>query len=291
MAELLRGVPVVEALNAEMMQGVADLIERNIFPTLAIVRVGEREDDIAYERGVMKRCKKVGVQVRQVLLPGDCTEETLIATLQGLNTDSTVHGVLLFRPLPKYMNDDRVRNALVPEKDIDGITDLSLAGVFAGTDTGFAPCTAQACMEILDYYDIDPKGRKAVVVGRSLVVGKPVAMMMIGKHATVTVCHTRTMDMPSVCREGEILIVSAGRPKIVNESYLSAGQVVIDVGINVLEDGTMCGDVDFEAAENITKAITPVPGGVGTVTTSVLVGNVITAARRSLEGQHGGLDK
>lgn len=283
MADTLKGAPVVEALNAEMAQTVEELKNQGINPTLAIVRVGEREDDVAYERGAMKRCEKVGVGVKQVLLPGDCTEDALVAALRDLNADDGVHGVLLFRPLPKYMNDDRVRNALAPEKDIDGITDLSLAGVFAGTDTGYAPCTARACMEILDFYGIDPKGKRAVVVGRSLVVGKPAAMMLIGKHATVTVCHTRTTDMSAVCREGEILIVSAGRPKIVDESYLAPGQVVIDVGINVLEDGSMCGDVDFDAAQGIVGAITPVPGGVGTVTTSVLVKHVVQAAKKGAE--------
>jgi len=280
MAEILKGAPVVAALNEEMAREVERLKSMGIVPTLAIVRVGEREDDIAYERGTMKRCEKVGVKVRQVLLPGDCTEDALISSLNDLNNDDKVHGVLLFRPLPKYMDDDRVRNTLSPEKDIDGITDLSLAGVFTGTDTGYAPCTAQACMEILDYYGIDPKGKRAVVVGRSLVVGKPAAMMLIGKNATVTVCHTRTVDMPAVCREGEILIVSAGRPKIVDKSYLAPGQTVIDVGINVLEDGSMCGDVDFEAAEGIVGAMTPVPGGVGTATTSVLVKHVVQAARK-----------
>jgi len=215
-----------------------------------------------------------------VLLPGDCSEDALISTLQDLNNNSKVHGVLLFRPLPKYMDGDRVRNTLSPEKDIDGITDLSLAGVFAGTNTGYAPCTAQACMEIIDYYGIDPNGKKAVVVGRSLVVGKPAAMMLIGKNATVTVCHTRTVDMPAVCREGEILIISTGRPKIVDKRHLAPGQTVIDVGINILEDGSMCGDVDFDAAEGIVGAVTPVPGGVGTVTTSVLVKHVVQAAKK-----------
>lgn len=280
MAEILKGAPVVAALNEEMAREVESLKSIGIVPTLAIVRVGEREDDIAYERGAMKRCEKVGVEVKQVLLPGDCSEDALISTLQDLNNNSKVHGVLLFRPLPKYMDDDRVRNTLSPEKDIDGITDLSLAGVFAGTNTGYAPCTAQACMEILDYYGIDLNGKKAVVVGRSLVVGKPAAMMLIGKNATVTVCHTRTVDMPAVCREGEILIVSAGRPKIMDKSYLAPGQTVIDVGIHVLVDGSMCGDVDFDAAEGIVGAVTPVPGGVGTVTTSVLVKHVVQAAKK-----------
>ena len=280
MAEILKGAPVVAALNEEMSREVESLKSIGIVPTLAIVRVGEREDDIAYERGAMKRCEKVGVEVKQVLLPGDCSEDALISTLQDLNNNSKVHGVLLFRPLPKYMDGDRVRNTLSPEKDIDGITDLSLAGVFAGTNTGYAPCTAQACMEIIDYYGIDPNGKKAVVVGRSLVVGKPAAMMLIGKNATVTVCHTRTVDMPAVCREGEILIISTGRPKIVDKRYLAPGQTVIDVGINILEDGSMCGDVDSDAAEGIVGAVTPVPGGVGTVTTSVLVKHVVQAAKK-----------
>jgi methylenetetrahydrofolate dehydrogenase (NADP+)/methenyltetrahydrofolate cyclohydrolase len=179
------------------------------------------------------------------------------------------------------MNDDRVRNTLAPEKDIDGITDSSLAGVFTGNDTGYAPCTAQACMEILDYYGIDPKGKRTVVIGRSLVVGKPVAMMLIGRHATVTVCHTRTVDMPAICRGGEILIVSAGHAGMVDKSYLSPGQIVIDVGINMAEGGGIIGDVNFAESEKIVKGITPVPGGVGTVTTSVLMKHVADAAEKA----------
>ncbi len=282
MAKVLKGAPVVEALNEQMTREIEELKQQGILPTLAIVRVGERGDDIAYERGAMKRCEKVGVSVKQVLLPADCTEESLIDTIKELNQDASVHGVLLFRPLPKYMNDDKVRNTLAPEKDVDGITDLSLAGVFAGVDTGFAPCTAQACMEILDFYGVDPKGKNAVVVGRSLVVGKPAAMMLLGKHATVTVCHTRTTDMPKECRRADIMIVCAGRAKIVDKEYFAEGQIVVDVGINVLEDGSMCGDAHFEDAQDIVEAITPVPGGVGTVTTSVLVKHVVKAAKKSV---------
>ncbi|NLG10369.1 MAG: bifunctional 5,10-methylenetetrahydrofolate dehydrogenase/5,10-methenyltetrahydrofolate cyclohydrolase [Coriobacteriaceae bacterium] len=283
LATLLKGAAVVEALNQESAEMVKHLEQLGVSPTLAIVRVGEREDDIAYERGATKRCEKVGVAVKQVTLSGDCSEAELIETLEGLNADDQVHGILLFRPLPKYMDEDRVRNIVAPNKDIDGITDLSLAGVFTGVETGFAPCTAQACMEILDFYGIETKGKRAVVIGRSLVVGKPAALMLISKNATVTVCHTRTIDMPAVCRQGEIVIVSAGRPGIVDASYLSEGQVVIDVGINVTEDGNLVGDVDFEAAEPLVGAITPVPGGVGTVTTSVLVKHVVQAAQRTLE--------
>lgn len=281
MAELLKGAPVTAALNEKLIQRVAALKSIGVCPTLAILRVGERGDDIAYERGSMKRCEKIGVLTKQVTLPADISQEELIRRIVELNGDTSIHGVLMFRPLPKSMNEALVCNTLAPEKDVDGITSGSNAGVFTGSSIGYPPCTPQACMEILDYYGIDPKGKKTVVVGRSLVVGKPVAMMLLGKHATVTICHTRTVDMPALCREAELLIVAAGKAGVVDESYLSPGQIVLDVGINVDEVGNLCGDVDFERAEPIVKAITPVPGGVGTVTTSVLVKHVVEAAERT----------
>lgn len=280
MAKLLDGKQVVAALNERLSADVLKLKENNVEPTLAIVRVGEREDDIAYERGAVKRCETIGVAVKKVLLDGNVSQDELLAEIQKLNADSSVHGVLLFRPLPKHIDDNTVRNALCPTKDVDGITDSSLAGVFAGVSTGFPPCTPQACMEILDYFGVETTGKKAVVIGRSLVVGKPAAIMLIQKNATVTVCHTKTVDMPAVCREADILIVAAGRAKVVNEPYFRPGQIVIDVGINVDEEGKLCGDVNFEDAEKIVEGITPVPGGVGTVTTSVLVKHVIEAAKR-----------
>jgi len=281
MAILLKGAEVTAALNEKIARKASELAAAGVTPTLAIVRVGERADDVAYERGATKRCAAVGVAVKNYLLPETVTEEKLISTIEEINRDASIHGVLLFRPLPKHLNDERVRAALAPEKDVDGITDGSLAGVFAGTNTGFPPCTPAACMEILKYYKVPLKGRKAVVVGRSLVVGKPVAMMLLSQHATVTVCHTRTADMPAVCREAEVLVVAAGKPKVVDETYLSEGQIVIDVGINMGDDGKLCGDVNFDAAEPIVAAITPVPGGVGTVTTSVLAAHVVTAACRA----------
>ena len=186
----------------------------------------------------------------------------------------------MFRPLPKHLDEEAACQALDPEKDVDGITDGSMVGVFTGQKKGFPPCTPQACMEILDHYGIDCAGKKAVVIGRSLVVGKPAAMMLIKKNATVTVCHTKTVDMPAVCREADILIVAAGRAGVVDKPYFAPGQVVIDVGINVNAEGKLCGDVKFEDAEPIVGAITPVPGGVGSVTTSVLVGHVVEAAMR-----------
>ncbi|MDL2254301.1 bifunctional 5,10-methylenetetrahydrofolate dehydrogenase/5,10-methenyltetrahydrofolate cyclohydrolase [Ruminococcaceae bacterium OttesenSCG-928-I18] len=284
MAELLKGAPVVAAMNEKASADVLALKEKGVHATLAIVRVGEKPDDIAYEQGATKRCEKVGVGVRHVTLPQDATQATLQEALRKLNSDSGVHGVLLLRPLPAQMNDNEVCNTLAPEKDIDGITDASLAGVFAGIETGYPPCTAQACMEILEYYGVDPKGKRATVVGRSLVVGKPLSMMLLQKHATVTICHTRTVDLPSVCREAEILTISAGRKaRGFTAEYFSPGQVVLDVGIYVDENGKMCGDVDFEAAETMVGSVTPVPGGVGTVTTSVLVKHVVEAAQKQTQ--------
>lgn len=283
MAKLLKGAEVTAALNEKIKSGVEELKAKGVSPTLGIIRVGERGDDISYERGAMKRCETLGVEVKQYLLPADVTQEKLLSTIQEVNQDSNVHGVLMFRPLPKHLNEEEACQALDPEKDVDGITDGSMVGVFTGTKKGFPPCTPQACMEILDHFGIDCTGKKAVVVGRSLVVGKPAAMMLIKKNATVTICHTRTVDMPSVCREADIIIVAAGRAGVIHKEYFSAGQIVIDVGINVNEEGKLCGDVKFEDAEPIVDAITPVPGGVGTVTTSVLVGHVVEAAKRRLE--------
>jgi len=185
----------------------------------------------------------------------------------------------MLMPLPKQLDGEAARNALSPEKDVDGITDGSLAGVFTGSGLGFTPCTAQACIEILDHYGIDCKGKRAVVIGRSLVVGKPVSILLMAKNATVTVCHTKTVDMPSVTKNAEIIIAAAGKAKAIGAQYLSENQTVIDVGINFSE-GAMCGDVDFDSAMGIVSAITPVPGGVGTVTTSVLVSHVVEAAKR-----------
>lgn len=281
MAKQLLGKEVTAAINETIKANVAKLSEKGITPTLGIIRVGEREDDISYERGALKRCETLGVSCEKFVLPADVSEEELLKVIDEVNHNDAIHGVLLFRPLPKHLNEEKIINALDIAKDVDGITDGSLAGVFAGKPLGFPPCTPKACMEILDFYGIDCTGKKAVVVGRSLVVGKPAAMMLLKKNATVTVCHTRTNDMPSVVREVDIVIVAAGKAKVVDGSYLRAGQIVIDVGINVNEDGKLCGDVNYEEAEQIVDAITPVPGGVGSVTTSVLVGHVVEAAMRN----------
>lgn len=280
MAKQLLGKEVTASMNEKIKAKAALLQEKGITPTLGIIRVGEREDDLSYERGAVKRCETLGVAYKKYLLGEDVSEDELLRTIKEVNKDDAINGVLLFRPLPKHLNEDRIINALDPAKDVDGITDASIAGVFSGKQQGFAPCTPQACMEILDYYGIECTGKKAVVVGRSLVVGKPAAMMLLKKNATVTICHTKTVDMPSVVKAADIVIVAAGRAGVVDASYLRQGQVVIDVGINVNEAGKLCGDVKYDEAEEIVDAITPVPGGVGSVTTSVLVGHVVEAAIR-----------
>ena len=283
MAEILKGLPVTKALNEKMSAKVVELIGKGVEPTLAILRVGERPDDISYEKGAMKRCEQVGVKVKNVVLPADVDAETFFDILAGLNEDEKVHGVLMMRPLPKHIDGERARQMLNPAKDVDGCTDGSLAGVFTNTKVGFAPCTAQAAMEILDYYGIDCAGKKAVVIGRSLVVGRPAAMMLMHKNATVTVCHTKTVDMPSVTREADVLIVCSGQMESIGAEYLREGQVVVDVGIGWNEEKCkLCGDVKFDEAELVVTAITPVPGGVGAVTTSVLVAHVVEAAERIL---------
>ena len=282
MSVILKGAPVVAAMNEANAARCAALREKGVIPTLAVVRVGAREDDLSYEKGVMARCAKVGVEVKQFLLPADAAQEELLGVIACINADPSIHGCLLFRPLPRQFDDRTVRAALAPEKDIDGITDSSLAGVFTNTALGYPPCTAQACLEILKFYGIPLSGRRAVVVGRSLVVGKPAAMMLDRENATVTLCNSRTRDLPEVCREANIVVVAMGKAGAVGAEHLREGQVVVDVGIHVNEEGKLCGDVRFGEAEPLVEAITPVPGGVGTVTTSVLVSHVVEAAEKTV---------
>jgi methylenetetrahydrofolate dehydrogenase (NADP+)/methenyltetrahydrofolate cyclohydrolase len=282
MAQILSGAEVVTKLNECSSATVDELKACGVIPQLAIVRVGAREDEISYERGAVKRAENVGVATKKVSLPDDTSQEALIKAIEALNADETVHGVLLLRPLPAHIDDDAVRNTLDPKKDVDGITDAVAADIFTSRQGSFVPCTPHACMDLLDYYGIALEGKTAVVVGRSLVVGKPLAMMLLDRNATVTIAHSRTVDLASVVRSADIVIVCTGHAKMVGAEYLRCGQVVIDVGINALEDGSLVGDVDFEAAQAIVSAITPIPGGVGAVTTSVLVKHVIQAAKLSL---------
>ena len=280
MAIILSGKEVTAALNESLLQRAEILREKGIEPCLAIVRVGQEPGDIAYERGAMKRAEKVGVTVRQFVLPRETDQESLLAVIEEINADPAIHGALLLRPFPPQINDQKARNALLPEKDMDGVTDGSLAGIFTGTPCGYAPCTAEACMAVLDHYGIDPAGMRTTVIGRSLVIGKPVAMMLLKRNATVTICHTRTKNMAREIQRAELVIAAAGQPKMVTADMLSEGQIVIDVGVNMDADGKMCGDVDYAAAEPLVQAITPVPGGIGTVTSSILMRHVIESAER-----------
>ncbi len=281
MAERWSGAPVAQALTERLAARADELKARGIVPTLAIVRVGERPEDLSYERGALKRCEKVGIQVRQFVLPKESSHGDLMEVIQQINGDGAIHGCLLFRPLPVHMDEEAICAALDPAKDVDGITTGSLASVFTGSGAGYPPCTAQACMEMLDYYGCDLTGKRAVVVGRSLVVGKPLAMLLLGKNATVTLCHTRTSDLAAECRRAEVLIAAAGHANMIGRDHLAPGQLVLDVGINVDEDGNLVGDVDFAAADEIAGAVTPVPGGVGAVTTSVLAAHVLKAASQA----------
>ena len=281
MAKLLKGKDVVENLNGKLSEKVNELNTKGINPTLAILRVGEKADDLSYERGAIKRCQLVGVDVKVVSLPVDVSENEFFDTLDKLNNDITIHGILMFRPLPKHIDEAKARNMLSPAKDVDGSTDLSLAGVFTNTNLGFSPCTAEAAMEILKYYNIPLSGKKVAVIGRSLVIGRPIAMLLMHENATVTICHTKTVDVPGITKNADIVVVASGQMESVGADYLREGQTVIDVGISWnSEKNKLCGDVKFEEAEGIVDAITPVPGGVGGVTTSILVKHVIEAAIR-----------
>ncbi len=282
MAMLLKGAPVASALNEKMKKEVAVLRQMSVEPTLAIVRVGEKGDDLSYERSAMKRCASVGVRVENIVFPEDVSREVFYEEIDRLNRDDSVHGILIFRPLPEHLDNERARNAVSPEKDVDGCTDGSLAGVFTGSGTGFSPCTAQAVVEVLDHYGISCEGKEAVIIGRSLVVGRPAAMLLLHRNATVTVCHTRTKDLKEQARRADILVVCSGKMESFGKDFVRPGQVVIDVGISWNEEkGKLCGDVIFEEAGLVVEAITPVPGGVGAVTTSVLVSHVVKSAERA----------
>lgn len=280
MSERLLGKEVNAKLNEELKLEVEKLKQQDIVPTLATIRVGENESDISYERGATKKCETLGINIKKYVLPKDITQEELIQLIHEVNEDDNIHGVLLFRPLPSHLNQYEIENELLPTKDVDCMTESSIGAVFTGKNIGYPPCTPHACVKILEHYNIDCTGKKVVVIGRSLVVGKPLAMMMLNKNATVTMCHTKTNDMPKEAREADILIVAAGHANTVTKDFVKEGQIVIDVGINVNEDGKLCGDVAFDEVSDIVKAITPVPGGVGSVTTTVLAEHVIQACKR-----------
>lgn len=277
MKELL-GKPVADAIVESLKSEVAALKEKGKVPTLAVIRVGAREDDLAYERGLTKRFESAKCSVKKIELPEDVTQEVLDAAVASADADPAIDGILMFRPLPKTLTDKNVLDTISAVKDVDGMGKANMADIFSGAGEGHAPCTAQAVIEMLKFHGIDIKGKKVTVVGRSLVIGKPVSMLLLKENATVKVCHTKTEDLKAECQWADIVVACAGKAKMLNADYFRAGQTVIDVGMNVDEEGKLCGDVDFTSVSEIVDAITPVPRGVGSVTTSVLLRAVVQNA-------------
>lgn len=284
MAELLLGLPVAQSINQELLGRVASLKDADIVPKLAIVRVGAREDDLSYERGALKRCEALGIETEILHFEeGDVDTQALISQIKQLNARRDVHGVLMFRPLPAHIDQAAVCEALDPAKDVDCLTSGSLFGVLAGVSRGFVPCTAEAVLALLDFYGIALDGADVAVIGRSLVIGKPVAALLCSRNATVTTCHTHTADLAAVCRDCDVIVAATGHAKTVGLDCARDGQTIIDVGINWDEENQrLVGDVDFDAVEPVVSKISPVPRGVGSVTTAVLAKHVVEAAERTL---------
>jgi len=278
MSILMKGLDVTKAMKEKMIVEVENLKIKEIIPTLGIIRVGARSDDLAYERGAIKRCESVGVKVKVFELAENISQEDMATEVKKINNNKLIHGILIFRPLPSHLSEDDIKFLISPEKDVDCMNPINISKVFTGDESGFAPCTPEAVIEMLDYYDIPIQGKNIVIIGRSMVIGKPLSMLLLKRNATITVCHTRTKNITEITKKAEILIAAAGKANMVTKDYISTGTVVVDVGINVDEAGNLCGDVDFKDVEAFVESITPVPGGVGTVTTSVLVKHVIKAA-------------
>ena len=280
MKELL-GKPAADKINEDLAPQIESLKLEGVVPTLEVIRVGAREDDLAYERGLLKKFESMNCQVVVKELPSDCTQDDLEKAVIEANENADIHGILMFRPLPKSLSEARIKELINPLKDVDSMGTASLAGVFTGDKNTFPPCTAQAVIEILKFYGIELKSKKVTVVGRSLVIGKPVSMLLMGENATVTICHTKTADLKAECKAADIIVACAGVAKMLNSEYVREGQYVIDVGMNVDEHGKLCGDVDFASVSEIVEGITPVPRGVGSVTTSVLLKHTVNGALRA----------
>lgn len=282
MANLLKGKCVAEAINEESIALVNELKKKNITPTLATFRIGDNEADIAYESNINKRANNIGVKVINNVFDINIEVDEFINEVNKANLDNNIHGILIFRPLP--FNEELIRNLIVANKDVDGSTSDSLSAIFTNTNKGFAPCTAEAAMKILDYYNIDLVGKNVVVIGRSLVVGKPLSMLLLNRNATVTICHSKSQNIASISKKADIVIAAIGRTEMLNKDYFSNKQTVIDVGINYsVEKNKLCGDVLFEEVERVVENITPVPGGVGSVTNAILINHVVLSAYKDID--------
>lgn len=273
---ILKGADASAAIKiqvAERLEGLNGKV-----PKLGIIRVGERPDDKSYERGAIKRMESFGLRVQSYVYPEKISHEDFEKEFRTINEDSDVAGILLLRPLPGQISEKKIENIIDPAKDLDGISPANIAKVFAGDSTGFAPCTAEAVVEMLKAAGIPISGKRVTIVGRSMVVGRPLSMLLLQENATVTICHTRTRELAGACRSAEILVAAAGKAGMIDQSFVGKDAVVIDVGINVDEKGKLCGDVDFDSITEIASMATPVPGGIGAVTTAVLAKHLIRAA-------------
>ena len=281
MGEIIKGKPVGDALS-EVLKGECEaLVKDGIQPKLAILRVGAKPNDLSYEKGALKKCDTIGIKAEVTELPEGTTQEEYIEALEKLNKDSSVNGILTFRPLPKGIDEEVIKNVIAPEKDVDCFSPMNTAKLMEGDKTGFPPCTPTAVVEILKHYNVPLKGAKVVVLGRSMVVGKPVSMLLLGENATVTICHSKTQDLQKVCADADVLVAGVGRARMVTADYVKEGAVVIDVGINAKpEGGGICGDVDTDDVLSKASMVTPVPAGVGSVTTSILAKHVIKACKQ-----------
>lgn len=283
MEKRLKGAEVIQELNGQIQEKVEKLKKQGITPCLMILRVGEQPDAIRYERNATKRCETLGILVKNKQYDETITQEQLCEEIIKQNEDNQVHGILLLRPLPNHIKEEVVCNQIAPQKDVDGVTDISLASLVKGEKRGFSPCTPEASMQLLHYYGIDCQGKHVVIIGRSMNVGKPVSMLALQENATITICHTKTNHMQEITKQADILIVAAGKANLIGKDHVTEGQTIIDIGINVDKEQNLCGDVNFNEVHEIVKAITPVPGGVGTVTNSILANHVVCAAQKRLE--------
>jgi len=284
---ILEGKPVAEKVLAGVRAGVDALRARTgAAPTLAVVLIGNFAPSKVYVANKKRAAESVGIASKDFIHPDGLTQSELVRLLRSLNEDRSIHGILLQLPLPKGLDEDEAIDAIAPEKDADGLHPTNLGHLLAGTPR-VLPCTPAGCLEILDHYGAELKGAEAVVVGRSRLVGKPLAQLLLGRHATVTMCHTRTRDLAEHTRRADILCVAAGRPQVITGDMVTPGAWVIDVGINRLDSGKLVGDVDFESVSPRVHAITPVPGGVGRMTVAMLMKNTLMAAERQLVGSNG----
>lgn len=277
--QIIKGKPVADKISENLIKEVNGLSKEGIIPKLAIVRVGARPDDLAYERGALKRCQTIGIETEVIELEENITQEEYIKAVHKLNEDEKVNGILTFRPLPKHLNEDVIKYEIDPNKDIDCFNPINISKILENDKSGYPPCTPTAVVEILKYYDVDLSGANIVVLGRSMVVGKPVSMLLLNENATVTICHSRTKNLPEITSNADILVAAVGKANMVKEEYIKDGAILIDVGINVDDQGNLCGDVDTNNVLDKVSMITPVPGGVGSVTTSILASHVVKACK------------